>query len=341
MSKTIQAGKVFKNYKVLCEWLGVTPTKGKGRGYHFKEFERYCTYHKEGQKIIVDEVFDNPVDKADNRINNGANKYIDDMIPLLEGYIGKSQQTIYTTSNNLLSAIGVVHTDYVNLYSNATKVATTITNITNIKVTPRTLEDFSNNINRTMHNALRSALNRLHKQGKIIYKDITFIINDGDTEPHEADKYELDIIEENEKWVLDDMFKKGEIKNPSKNSIFSFKQRNKFYNLLDKCLLEDGIGQMWKNIYIKNISCTQMDTTDNLATLRNKFAESVEHNMKNIHWKDDNLIWGDEVNVYPYKGIYGESKVDKTITYMFMIHKPIWEELVDKELEHDEENIPF
>lgn len=63
-------GRVFKNYKIICEWLGVKPTKGKGRQYHIREFERYCKYHTEGQKYIIDEVYKKPLPKVDGRVNN-------------------------------------------------------------------------------------------------------------------------------------------------------------------------------------------------------------------------------------------------------------------------------
>ena len=53
---------------MLCEeYLGVKPTKGNGRKYHFTELERYCEYHKEGQKIIIDNVYKDKKEKIDMR----------------------------------------------------------------------------------------------------------------------------------------------------------------------------------------------------------------------------------------------------------------------------------
>ena len=47
MKQELTEGLIIKNYKVLCEeYLGVKPTKGACRKYHFKELERYCDYHR-------------------------------------------------------------------------------------------------------------------------------------------------------------------------------------------------------------------------------------------------------------------------------------------------------
>ena len=68
MKQELTEGLIIKNYKVLCEeYLGVKPTKGNGRKYHFKELERYCEYHKEGQKIIIDNVYKDKKEKIDMR----------------------------------------------------------------------------------------------------------------------------------------------------------------------------------------------------------------------------------------------------------------------------------
>ncbi len=66
----LEVGQIFKNYKEICKWLKVEPTTGKGKKYHLREFERYCNYHKEGQKFIIDEVYKNPSSKIDNRGGN-------------------------------------------------------------------------------------------------------------------------------------------------------------------------------------------------------------------------------------------------------------------------------
>ena len=67
MKEELKVGQVFKNYKAICEWLGVKPASGNTKISHMKEFDRYCTYHKEGNKFVIDEVYDEIQEKEDNR----------------------------------------------------------------------------------------------------------------------------------------------------------------------------------------------------------------------------------------------------------------------------------
>ena len=66
----LDTNKTFKNYKELCAYLGETPTTANSKKAQIKEWERYFSFRKEGQKIIITEVFDTPKDKVDNRGGN-------------------------------------------------------------------------------------------------------------------------------------------------------------------------------------------------------------------------------------------------------------------------------
>lgn len=94
--------KEYKNYKVLCEESGQPVRTGKSKQLHIKEIERLYEIEKVGNKIIVLTKKKDPLPKLDERINNGANKYIDDIMPLLESYISAKKKDIYTTSSRLL-----------------------------------------------------------------------------------------------------------------------------------------------------------------------------------------------------------------------------------------------
>ena len=66
----LDTNKTFKNYKELCAYLGEEPTTANSKKAQIKEWERYFSFRKEGQKIIITEVFDTPKDKVDNRGGN-------------------------------------------------------------------------------------------------------------------------------------------------------------------------------------------------------------------------------------------------------------------------------
>ena len=56
--ENLHEGQVFKNYKELCATLEIEPTDGSSKRAQFKDLDTYCLYHKEGHKIIIDEIFD-------------------------------------------------------------------------------------------------------------------------------------------------------------------------------------------------------------------------------------------------------------------------------------------
>ena len=47
-------GLIIKNYKELCVLLGIKVTGGDSKKSQLKDLERYCKYHKEGNKFIID-----------------------------------------------------------------------------------------------------------------------------------------------------------------------------------------------------------------------------------------------------------------------------------------------
>lgn len=118
----LHKGQIFKNYKELCQTLEIEPKKSGSNPYkaQFKELERYCFYHKEGQKIIIDIVFNEVKEKVDNRANNkGGNniKYADDMEYLMLRLLNKFNTTddiepLGFSKNLLYANCGLINDNY-------------------------------------------------------------------------------------------------------------------------------------------------------------------------------------------------------------------------------------
>lgn len=69
--EALTSGKTFKNYKILCGELGIEIKRsGDSRKAQFRELERYCTYSKVGHSIIIDKVFEQPLEKTKRKGNN-------------------------------------------------------------------------------------------------------------------------------------------------------------------------------------------------------------------------------------------------------------------------------
>lgn len=88
----------YKNYKELCNVMDWKTTGGKSKQLQLKDLERFCKYHKEGNKFIIDEVFENPLLKEENKRNSGNLKTYTQLNISENEYINKG--IYYIIKNN-------------------------------------------------------------------------------------------------------------------------------------------------------------------------------------------------------------------------------------------------
>lgn len=60
----LSIGMTVKNYKVLCRLLGQETTTGKAKQYQLKNFERYFTWEKVGQKFVIVDIHNPPLENG-------------------------------------------------------------------------------------------------------------------------------------------------------------------------------------------------------------------------------------------------------------------------------------
>lgn len=63
----LTVGRVFKNYKTLCEFMGWKFTGGDYKKARLKELDSLCQWHNEGYKFVIDEVHQQQLLKKDKR----------------------------------------------------------------------------------------------------------------------------------------------------------------------------------------------------------------------------------------------------------------------------------
>ena len=56
----LKEGMKIKNYRQLCELLDWEISSGNSKIYQLKDLGRYCKWHKDGFKFIIEEIFDTP-----------------------------------------------------------------------------------------------------------------------------------------------------------------------------------------------------------------------------------------------------------------------------------------
>lgn len=113
----LTVGGVFKNYKELCEFMGWRVATGNTKIAQLKELNTICKWHKDGNKIVIDEVYSKSIDKVDNRVNNkGTGKksiYYQDFEILMMILLEKApNEYLEFTITQLMQMVGMVNEDY-------------------------------------------------------------------------------------------------------------------------------------------------------------------------------------------------------------------------------------
>ena len=170
--------KTYKNYKQLCEDMGWSTVRGDTKVKHLKELDSLCKWRKEGNKIIIDEIYSEQKKIADNRGNNGSNpKYLFSVLPLLDEYIlkmseGKEGQSITTSINGIINYI--FNVNEIKIMSTIEYFKKTVPN----EVIPKSLLNFwckqiKNDIKSLLYGVINKSTIKLLQGEK--YKDYTVI----------------------------------------------------------------------------------------------------------------------------------------------------------------------
>jgi hypothetical protein len=69
----LETGMILKSYRDLCKVLNWEVTGGNTKISQMKELDRYCAWHKEKNKFIIDEIYNEIQERIDLRVNNGGN----------------------------------------------------------------------------------------------------------------------------------------------------------------------------------------------------------------------------------------------------------------------------
>lgn len=217
--ENLTTGQVLKNYKELCRVLGIEPKTGKSKQLQLKDLERYSKYHKEGNKIIIDEIYSKELKKVDKRSlgnNNDQAKCIRYLLcNLLSAYRIEKYEVIGFSKGLLLRKLGLINENYITAKVQREQYAVAL------EVSKMAVDECIEYIDNRSINSVKKAMQVLVNQKVIGYKysytwvDHTGVHNHCCTLEHNA-------IMEAEFEVMETM------KIRCKNKIFEFGRWNEF-----------------------------------------------------------------------------------------------------------------
>lgn len=119
----LKTGQIFKNYKELCEFMGWKITTGKSKIAQMKELDTLCKWHKEGNKIVIDEVFEKQLIKKDNRRDKAI--YVNPIKGILFYSLKNFKGELYFSVNKFIEILEIFNKRYFDLqiYSDYQKLS--------------------------------------------------------------------------------------------------------------------------------------------------------------------------------------------------------------------------
>lgn len=342
--KELYIGQEFANYPAVAKWLGVKPTKGKGRDYHIKEFETYCTYKKQKNKFIVTMVKSKKETRIDNRGKHGnqvgSPRYAEYMdILILHALQKDDKKEIKTTLTSILVYnLKIMSNDYYKLKAGGIKSLSD-----NNDIPQYAIKKYDDMITDTIKSAFVGSLNRLqNKTQQLTYEYVHMIKFTSDDSPIKADADISKTIIKAEKDALKDMDK------PTMKYLWNRQLRNE-HRLLTLSKLEDlglYIYRYWREYHIKlidvNIEITDVKAKESLTIVKELFIMSTHDKLN----KENNQKQLDKKPIeYNFDGTVKEQRLhyfykkDKMLDFVLKIDKLLidrYEYFVDTENENYE-----
>lgn len=236
--ENLTTGQVLKNYKELCEILGIEPKTGKSKQLQFKDLERYCKYHKEGNKIVIDGILSKELEKVDNRKlgnNNDQAKCLRYLLcNLLSSYNIEKNEVIGFSKGLLLRKLNLINENYSTAKVQRQEYAEAM------EVSKIALDECIEYIDNRSINAVKKSMQVLVNQKVIGYKySYTWVDHTG--VHHHCCTLEHNAIMEAEFEVMETM------KIRCKSKIFEFGRWNEFKREV-KLYLMDKYGDLFQKI---------------------------------------------------------------------------------------------
>ena len=160
---------VVKNYKEMCKILEEKECAGNSKKSQLKRWSRYFSWKNEGYKFIIEDIFLEPLEVVDLRVNNRA-IYIRYIEWLLAQDLSKREGYTHTlTKKRWWYLLGMVNRRYLTLQKKDIELI-------NPDFTDAEINWFFNRCYYVMNNILRNALNSMRDRCLLDYEMQTIIV---------------------------------------------------------------------------------------------------------------------------------------------------------------------
>lgn len=279
VKEKLYVGMVIKNYKELCQLLNLEEKNGCSKKAQMHDLERYFSYDKKGQKIIVTGIRDLPLPKTNYR---GQHKgyYVQHIEKIVLDILSKTE-TIRETKSRLLPMLGMTNTNFTNIsFENILKKEKNFS--------PNDIRDFKEIASRVLGENLYSALKSMDERFLIVFEPKVIFydtyVSCKENEEKQLVTFEANTVEDKDKYseaVLLALKTLNKRRNTTKfktlRDVFSYRETKTFYSILNNILAN---RYDWYNVTCYMRISAREDALDLGIEIVNKEYEKLQLNKK-------------------------------------------------------------
>ena len=168
--ENLQPGMIIKNYKQLCEILGIRVTSGQARQNQLDKLSEYVKYEHKKQKYIIIEIITNQSTNIDTYQRQTYMRLIELLI--IAKLIGEEDGYGVYTYHQLMNSLYMVNPTFNNVYK---KGNYQFINDNIIPVDYKTYVDFRNNAYPLIKQKIKYTLESMKKRQLIDYKEEQYV----------------------------------------------------------------------------------------------------------------------------------------------------------------------
>lgn len=299
---------IYKNWKELCDNVGWKTTGGTYKQARLKELDTICDWHKDGNKIVITEIFGELSEETNKRASNGGHSTKttkEDDKRANNGNTGHSTskyEMIDTLIYNQLSGFERTFTKS-QLIRNAGLYISKDTIIDSCNVESEySIDDFLDVFNSTINKLIDTSLNRMSKNKIIKYGKV--IVIDSSVNALNLDNKVYKIIENIENEIAKEMNVKNIYLLPSE-------EKKAFYDRCNEKAIEMGVCQEY---YYRAFSIKKIDDIKNYnnnakqeffdkvcksvkksKTFKSKIEDAQNKFIKQKEMMTNDYEWGDSI----------------------------------------------
>lgn len=189
----------FKNYKVTCEFLEEEVKSGKSKKLQLEDWMRYFDYHKEGNKIIIDNIYEIEKEKKDARTKGNNSIYMEDISNLILDLLAQNDKDeLFLSAGTLLKNLDMVN----NNYSQGRQYISKLSELVNVP--EQNIYDFYNHTQSKLKGSVERSLNNLRKKSLIIWEKVVAVcIRHGNIQTNELKQIKLNVNENSNRAYID------------------------------------------------------------------------------------------------------------------------------------------